>query len=122
MGFIQEILSNAQATYSLQRRYYWLTTTVGLLAVVVGIPAMLLVANLLAAWLGVPLNSRAQETPGSVVWALFFLMSIPLVLYASVVVVAWLATFPMCWFGAMAPQDVKYYVLRSRYPAHWFKR
>ncbi|GHD59707.1 hypothetical protein [Jeongeupia chitinilytica] len=122
MEIIRELLANAQATSSLQRKYYWMTSAVGLLALATSLLMMMFVATLLASWLGLSWNARIQGSANGVVWVALTLLSVPLVVYVSGMAVAWLSTFPMRWFGAMTVQDVKFYAQRGRYPKHWFKR
>jgi len=115
MKFLRELLVNANATYRLQRKYYWLTTCVGIFAGAAGIAVMYAAAHLLASMLGVSLSARASP-----LWIALFLFAIPLSFYlAMVVVVGTFGLFMVC-AGRFTLSEAQHYALRSRYPQRWF--
>lgn len=120
MNFLQELVFNYKATYRLAPRYYRLTNTVGTVVAIVG---FILVAGLglaLSTWLGisadVPFRTNANWLP----FIVSFLLLAPLVGYAGVVLVAYLAALIFVRTGHLLKAEVKYYALRSRFPERWF--
>ncbi len=108
MELIQELLSNASATYQLKQRYYWLTTLVGLAAVAFAIGLLLLTAKVFSL-----LNSSAA--------IMLFIVAIPFVFYLAGILVAGTFGLIMVWLKQFTPDEAWYYALRSRYPARWFR-
>ncbi len=121
MNAVAEILANARATSELKPKFYRATSVVGMLAAVTGIALMYLVAVLLAAMLGLKFDSPVRESTGGLVWAGLFLAAMPFCFFAAMVPVAWLCSYVLVRLGYMAEKDRKFYALRSRYPAHWYK-
>ena len=91
-----------------------------MLAAFAGIALMYGVAFVLGALLGIEPDEPLQESAAGITWIVLFFLAIPLSFFAAMVPVAWLCGRILVRLGYMANEDVKYYALRSRYPAHWF--
>jgi len=109
MSYFQEFLTNAERTYQLKPAYYWLTTTVGVVAVAVACWFMALVHALLT-----PLANTVFAIP-------LFLLSLPFVVYTACVCVAGIFGAVMVYLQKFTLSDAVHYALLSRYPKHWFK-
>jgi hypothetical protein len=110
MGYFREFLVNAKRTYQFKPGYYWLTTSVGLVALAVACWFMLVVHALLT-----PLANTVFAIP-------LFLLSLPFVFYATGVCVAGTFGAVMVCLQRFTPSDAVQYALLSRYPKHWFKQ
>lgn len=121
MNAFTEFLANAQATSQLKPRYYWTTSVVGILVVAGGIGVMFVAAAGLAALLNVDLDAPVRDSTNGNLWSILFLLVIPLSIAVAMVPIAWICGLVLVRIGYMEQEDVKYYALRSRYPAHWFK-
>lgn len=122
MNPVREIVRNASETHRLARRYYWLTSCVGLLGVGVGIVVMLLAAQTFAAILGISENAALGTQPNSTLWLVGFLVSIPISIYLGCVIVAGIFATTMVWLGKFSVSEAIHYALLSRYPASWRRR
>ena len=116
MNPFREILQNANATYRLQRRYYWLTTVVGIGAIAVGIPLAFFVGKTLAVFTHGPIQAEA----GNIIRGLLFIASIPVLFYLCGVAVASLVSLILIRRRVLSPAEAKHYALLSRYPTRWF--
>lgn len=121
MSHLQELIQNIRSTYHLQRRYYWLNTSIGFVAAFISIPLVLAVGDLTASWLGIPSHGIIHEHSRGATWTVLFFLSIPVLFLSVGVVVASVAGVAMVLFGVLSSAEAKNYVLRSRYPARWFK-
>jgi hypothetical protein len=118
---ICELLQNASSTYQLERRYYWLTTCVGLLGVTVGTGLLFASAKALSAVFGVSIAAPIRSDPNGVVLFVVFLISIPAAIYVGAVVVAGVFAFIMVRLGRFTSAEALGYALLSRYPESWLK-
>jgi hypothetical protein len=116
-------LSQAFAeTYRLEKRYFWLTSFVGLMGVCVGIAFMLMTASWLASLLGIEPNASLKHQSNGFLWFGIFLMCIPISIYLGVVIAAGLFSTVMVSLGKFTKSEAVRYTFLSRYPAYWFKR
>ena len=106
---IKEYLTNAGLTYSLKKKYYWLTSCVGLTGVVLGLLLFSTIFRVLAV-----------ENTGILVLLLLVLFLV--CIFAGIILVASVTGFCMYKFGALTKEEAKNYALYSRYPSHWFPK
>lgn len=121
MDAFAELLANARASSRLKPRYHWANSAVGLLAVLVGIGVLCLTYGALSALLDLDPAQGLRQAKNGALWTALFFVAIPVSLLGAAVPVAWVSGLLFVRMGYMAPSDVKYYALRSRYPAHWLK-
>jgi len=122
MNPIRELSQAYADTYKLEKRYYVLTSIIGLVGVLAGTGLMLLAASTLSSVLGVELNEPIRNEPHGYVWLGVFLISIPIAIYIGVVAVAGLFSIAMVSLGKFTKSEAVRYALLSRYPQYWFKK
>jgi hypothetical protein len=121
MNPLSEFFENAQATSQLAPKFYWLTSAVGILVCLVAAAVMYVSAFALGAVLGLEPDDPIRESPEGILWAVLFLLAIPLSVAFAMIPLAWFCGLLLVRMGYMRPEEVKYYALRSRYPKHWYK-
>lgn len=122
MNPIRELSQAYADTYKLEKRYYVLTSIIGLVGVLAGTGLMLLAARTLSSVLGIELNEPIRNEPHGYVWLGAFLISIPIAIYIGVVAVAGLFSIAMVSLGKFTKSEAVRYALLSRYPQYWFKK
>jgi hypothetical protein len=116
-----EFFANAHAASRLKPKFYWMTTAVGALVCATGLGVLVLVSGLVESLLGIDLDASIRESRHASLWGWLFIVAIPFAVWAAMPPVAWACGHLMARMGYMEKSDIKYYALRSRYPAHWFK-
>jgi hypothetical protein len=121
MNAISEFFANAQATSKLKPKFYWTTSAVGLLVCLAGLGVVYLVSVVSEGVLNLDFDSSIRESENGTLWAWLFIAAIPISILIVMAPVAWVCGVVLVRIGYMKKEEVKYYALRSRYPAHWFK-
>ena len=110
-------------TPNLQPRYYRLTTRIGFVGLFLGMS--LVVAAMYRSWvaIGLPMRGvRFEEMPVEVLaWFGVTLLSVPLALYAAMVVVCGSFAAVMLARGRFSRGEALGYALYGSYPPHWLK-
>jgi hypothetical protein len=122
MNIFLEFSKAFRETKNLERRYYILTSVVGLAGVLVGIAFMAVTATFFAEFLGIELTKPLREEPNGRLWFGAFLTSIPIAIYLGVICVAGLFSAVMVGVGKVTMNDAVRYTFLSRYPRTWFRK
>jgi len=106
----------------LQRKYQRLTSAVAVIAVVLGLVLTIGVMYFTRQALGIPMDAGPLEGTrlSFLTWIMIVLISIPILIYASMVIVAGAVGLIMTAGGNMSLEEAKAYALYSKYPKHWF--
>lgn len=121
MNVFRELARALKDTPRLQPRYYVLTSVIGLAGVGLGIGAMLLASDLLAASLGIAPNAPLGTQAHGTAWLVIFLALIPVSAYVGVVAVAGSFATLMVLLGRITTDEALRYTFLSRYPRYWLK-
>jgi hypothetical protein len=120
MSYISRIIRNASATYQLKPRYYWLTTIIGLLAVLIALclwcPLFLKLLELAGMDLNTQLNGIVDVF---ILIAVFVVLMIPCI-YTGIIFIAGPFCIYMILTGKFSKKEAFEYILYSEYPARWF--
>lgn len=121
VDFVRELFRNVSATSRLERRYYWFTNAVGLLATVIAAAVMTAASLLLARLLEVRLDGATEPQANTIAWGLVCLAMVPFVFYLCAAVVSAAFAAGLRARGQMTGDEARQYVWRWRYPAGWFR-
>jgi hypothetical protein len=122
MKLLRKFVKNCKATLLLKKKYYRITSCVGMLSVFMGIGLFFILAQPVASVLGVDAASKLPESSahsGSIMVSAIVLMA--LCIYAGVLLVAGTFSFIMLKTGNFTKQEAISYTLYSDYPEYWFE-
>ena len=120
MKYVKELFRNAWLADSLDKKYYRITTSVGLVGVILGILIVIYVGGFLASFMGIdldaPVQSLVSKLVGFVIGISFFILCLLVGMHIST------STFSMYMYfsGKFTKEEAVNYALYSRYPDHWF--
>lgn len=122
MKFFREFIKNYKATYLLKKRYYNITSMVGLLSIATGLAIMMALVFYVGPMLGFDPDAKL-ESSGIEKFAIFVaIMSFFIAcLYSGVLIVAGSFAFVMYKMGNFSKAEALNYALYSGYPASWFE-
>ncbi|WP_296033585.1 hypothetical protein [uncultured Alcanivorax sp.] len=122
MKIFREFIKNYKATFLLKRRYYKITSVVGLLSVAAGVAIMVTLAFYIGPMLGVDLKAKIGSNSIEKFAVFVAVMSFFIVcLYLGILIVAGSFAFVMYKMGHFSKSEALNYALYSGYPAHWFE-
>jgi ABC-type multidrug transport system fused ATPase/permease subunit len=122
MKFFREFIKNYKATYLLKKRYYKITSVVGILSVAAGVAIMVVLAFYVGPMLGFDPNAKIGSSSIEKFALFVAVMSFFIVcLYLGVLIVAGSFAFVMYKTGHFSKSEALNYALYSGYPAHWFE-
>jgi len=120
MNIIKEILKNANETDKLKKKYYTLTSFVGLLAVFTGIGLVYVLGEPLAGVFGIDINENITDIPTIIITCIGFFIFFFLCIYIGMVSVTGIFSSYMCITGSFTKSEAVNYTFVGKYPANWF--
>jgi hypothetical protein len=124
MNIFSRIMRNAQVVNRLKKKYYNITSTVGVLAVAVGLSIMVALPKIIAPLLGIDLDADYNLEGQLLTISIIFLLGITyliLCLYIGLVLTAGLFSLIMFKLEKLSKQEAINYALYSDYPEYWFR-
>ncbi len=120
--FLREFQQALRETPHLKRRYYILSTVVGLVGVGIALGLFFLPATyLLGSVLEIPMNAPINRYENGSLMLVGVLLLIPTSIYAGCAIVAGLVGIAMALLGKMTVQEACEYALYFRHPRHWLR-
>lgn len=121
MKIFREFIKNYKATSLLKKRYYNITSIVGLLSVAAGLAIMMTLAFYVAPMFGFDPDAKL-ESSGIETFAFFVAMMSFFItcLYSGILIVAGSFAFVMYKMDKFSKSEALNYALYSGYPAYWF--
>lgn len=122
MKIVRKFIENYKATYLLKKKYYRITSFVGVLSVFVGMGLFLIIAQPIASALGVDAASKLPESSihaGAILVSIVVLAA--LCIYVGVLLVAGTFSLIMLSNGSFTKQEAIGYTLYSDCPRYWFE-
>lgn len=123
MKIVRELTKNYKATYLLKKRYYNITSIVGLISIVVGVAIMMGLVFYVGPIVGLDPDARLSGD-GLERLGVFIVMMLLFVacLYSGVLIVAGSFAFVMLKMGNFTKIEAINYALYSGYPEYWFEQ
>lgn len=121
MRLFREMRQSLRDTDLLAKKYYWITSINGLLAVAAWLGTMYVLVTKLGSILGVDIDAPTRDQENGTILALLFLVSIPFTMYMFVIVIAGSYGFLMYRLGNFSRKEAIEYGLYGKYPKYWFE-
>jgi hypothetical protein len=120
MNPFREFSRALRDTNKLQPRYYWLTSSIGLAGVILGLASFILYSAAPASVLGIDSKAPLRDEPNGTLELFLLLLGFAVLIYLGCVCAAGCFAMFMLATGRITRGEALLYTLFSKYPASWF--